>query len=184
MKRICVYCGASPGRSEEYGNLARELGKRIAAEGFGLVYGGGNVGLMGIMADAVLDSGGEVIGVIPEQLVAREQAHYGVTRLIQVSTLHERKAEMERLSDAFLALPGGLGTLDELFEILTWGQLSIHEKPVALLNHNGYFDSLLRFLDHASAEGFLRGKREHFLTVANAPGEAIGDIAKRLRRSS
>lgn len=184
MKRICVYCGASPGRSDVYGNLARELGKRISAEGFGLVYGGGNVGLMGMLADAILDSGGEVIGVIPESLVAREQAHYGVTRLIQVSTLHERKAEMERLSDAFLALPGGLGTLDELFEILTWSQLAIHEKPVALLNSNGYFDSLLEFLDHASVEGFLRGKREHFLAVANTPGEAVEEIAKRLRRSS
>lgn len=184
MKRICVYCGASPGRDPTYARIARDLGARMAQERYGLVYGGGNVGLMGVLADAVLEAGGEVIGVIPESLVAREQAHYGVTRLIQVSTLHERKAEMERLSDGFLALPGGLGTLDELFEILTWSQLSIHEKPVGILNANGYYDPLLAFLDHAAAEGFLRGRREHFLAVVNSPTEAIEEFRTRFRRSS
>ncbi|HEY5930652.1 MAG TPA: TIGR00730 family Rossman fold protein [Burkholderiales bacterium] len=155
LKRICVFCGANTGLRPAFANAARELGSLMAARGIGLVYGGGNVGLMGVIADAMLDAGSEVIGVIPASLVAKEIAHRGVTELRIVQTMHERKALMSELSDAFIAMPGGFGTLDEFFEILTWSQLGFHDKPCGLLNVAGYYDGLLRMMDHAVVEGFL-----------------------------
>jgi len=156
MKRVCVFCGANAGTRAEYGVAARGLAGVLARRGLGLVYGGGNVGLMGTLADSMLRAGGEVIGVIPQHLVAKEVAHRGVTKLHIVDTMHQRKAMMNELSDAFIALPGGYGTLEELFEILTWSQLGIHGKPSGLLNVAGYYDGLLAMLDHAVDEGFLR----------------------------
>lgn len=155
MKRVCVFCGASTGIREEYGVATQALATALARRGLGLVYGGGNVGLMGLLADSMLQAGGEVIGVIPQHLVAKEVAHRGVTVLHIVDTMHQRKAMMNELSDAFIALPGGFGTLEEFFEILTWSQLGIHCKPSGLLNVSGYYDNLLAMLDHAVVEGFL-----------------------------
>jgi uncharacterized protein (TIGR00730 family) len=155
MKRVCVFCGANAGRREEYRSAARLLAGALARRGLGLVYGGGNVGLMGTLADEMLQAGGEVIGVIPRRLVDREVAHRGLTELRIVDTMHQRKAMMNDLSDAFIALPGGYGTLEEFFEILTWSQLGIHRKPSGLLNVLGYYDSLLAMLDHAVTEQFL-----------------------------
>jgi uncharacterized protein (TIGR00730 family) len=156
MKRVCVFCGSNAGIRTEYGIAAQGLATVLARRGLGLVYGGGNVGLMGVLADSMLRAGGEVIGVIPQSLVAKEVAHHGVTELRVVDTMHQRKALMNELSDAFIALPGGFGTLDEFFEILTWSQLGIHAKPSGLLNVSGYYDSLLAMLDHAVTERFLR----------------------------
>lgn len=155
MHRICVFCGASPGVDPAYLALARMVGEGLAARGIGVVYGGGRVGLMGALADAALDAGGEVVGVIPQGLVDRELAHPSVSELRIVSTLHERKAVMAELSDAFIALPGGLGTLEELAEVLSWAQLQLHAKPVGLLAVDGYWASLLAWMDHAVAEGFI-----------------------------
>lgn len=155
MKRVCVFCGANAGRRAEYGRAAQDLASVLVRRGLGLVYGGGNIGLMGRLADSMLQAGGEVIGVIPRHLVAKEVAHRGVTALHIVDTMHQRKAMMNELSDAFIALPGGYGTLEEFFEILTWSQLGIHAKPSGLLNVAGYYDGLLAMLDHAVGEGFL-----------------------------
>jgi uncharacterized protein (TIGR00730 family) len=155
MKRVCVFCGANAGLREEYCSAAQLLAGALARSGLGLVYGGGNVGLMGMLADAMLQAGGEVIGVIPRRLVEKEVAHRGLTELRVVDTMHQRKAMMNELSDAFIALPGGYGTLEEFLEILTWSQLGIHRKPSGLLNVLGYYDSLLAMLDHAVAEQFL-----------------------------
>jgi uncharacterized protein (TIGR00730 family) len=155
MNRVCVFCGANAGRRDQYRIAAQGLGEVLFRHGHGLVYGGGNVGLMGMLADAVLQAGGEVIGVIPQHLVAKEVAHRGLTDLRIVETMHQRKAMMNELSDAFIALPGGFGTLEEFFEILTWSQLGIHRKPSGLLNVTGYYDHLLAMLDHAVEEGFL-----------------------------
>jgi uncharacterized protein (TIGR00730 family) len=154
-RRICVFCGASPGVGPAYLELARDVGRGLAERGIGLVYGGGRVGLMGAVADAALDAGGEVTGVIPQRLVARELAHPGVTELRVVGTLHERKAAMAGLADAFIALPGGLGTLEELAEVMSWAQLQLHAKPIGLLAVDDYWRSLLDWLDHAVDEGFL-----------------------------
>ncbi len=156
MHRVCVYCGSSPGINPEYAESARALGTRLAERGHGLVYGGGHVGVMGVIADAVLAAGGEVIGIIPQRLVDAEVAHLGLSRLEVVDSMHERKARMAELSDAFIALPGGFGTLDELFEILTWAQLGLHGKPCGLLNVGGYYTSLVQWIDHAVSEGFVR----------------------------
>jgi uncharacterized protein (TIGR00730 family) len=156
MKRVCVFCGSNAGIRPEYGIAAQELATVLARRGLGLVYGGGKVGLMGMLADSMLEAGGEVIGVIPQSLVAKEVAHRGVSELRIVDTMHQRKALMNDLSDAFIALPGGFGTLEEFFEILTWSQLGIHGKPSGLLNVSGYYDSLLAMLDHAVSEQFLR----------------------------
>ncbi len=155
MRRICVFCGASPGRRAGYMELAASVGAGLATRGIGLVYGGGRVGMMGAVADAALAAGGEVIGVIPRQLVDRELAHRGVTELRVVETLHERKAAMAALSDGFIALPGGLGTLEELAEVASWGQLGLHAKPIGLLGPDGYWDALDSWLDHAVEEGFV-----------------------------
>ena len=154
--RICVFCGSSAGRRDEYRAAAVLLGELLAREGIGLVYGGAHVGLMGVLADTVLAGGGEVIGVIPESLATRELAHEGLTQLHVVASMHERKAQMAALSDAFLALPGGIGTLEELFEVWTWAQLGLHQKPCALLNVAGFYDRLSSFWNFVTEEGFLR----------------------------
>ncbi|MGN7725030.1 TIGR00730 family Rossman fold protein [Luteimonas sp. 22616] len=155
MKSICVYCGSNSGSKPAYAERAKALGKRIAADGMTLVYGGGNVGLMGIVADAVLEGSGEVIGVIPQQLVDLEVAHHGVTKLEIVGSMHERKARMFDLADAFVALPGGFGTMDEMFEMLTWRQLGLGEKPCAFLDVDDFYDPLLAMIDRMVAERFL-----------------------------
>lgn len=156
MRRVCVFCGSSRGSRPAYEAAARETGALLAARGSGLVYGGGNVGLMGAVADAALAAGGEVIGVIPEALVGWEVAHAGLTELRVVASMHERKALMADLSDAFIALPGGFGTFEELCEVLTWSQLGFHAKPCGLLNVEGYFDPLLALFNRAVEERFLR----------------------------
>lgn len=156
MGRVAVFCGASVGGRTEYAQAAAELGGAIARRGGGVVYGGGRAGLMGTVADAALREGGEVTGVITRLLVDRELGHNGITRLEIVETMHERKMAMATMADSFIALPGGLGTLDELFEILAWAQLGIHRKPVGLLNTCGFYDSLMTFLDHVDRESFLR----------------------------
>jgi uncharacterized protein (TIGR00730 family) len=175
MRRVCVFAGSSAGARIEYGAAAVSLGRALAARGMGLVYGGARVGLMGILADAALQAAGEAIGVIPHALVAREVAHAGLTTLHVVETMHERKALMVDLADAFVALPGGWGTLDELFEILTWAQLGLHRKPCGLLNVQGYFDPLLAFVDHSIEEGFVRRESRRLLVVAGDP-EALLDL--------
>jgi uncharacterized protein (TIGR00730 family) len=173
IARICVFCGANAGRDPSHAVFASEVGEGLARRGVGLVYGGGRVGLMGAVADGALGAGGEVHGVIPQALVDRELAHRGVTELHVVDTLHARKARMAELSDAFVALPGGLGTLEELAEVLSWAQLGLHAKPVGLLDPNGYFEPLLAFLDHAVAEGFLAPQHRALLSVAQTLDELL-----------
>lgn len=172
MKSICVYCGSNAGNKPVYAERAQALGARIAAEGLQLVYGGGNVGLMGIVADAVLAHGGEVVGVIPEQLVQWEVAHKGVTRLEVVANMHERKARMFDLADAFVALPGGFGTLDEMFEMLTWRQLGLGKKPCAFLDVDGFYAPLIGMIDRMVEERFLHAEQRHDLWH----GEDIGAL--------
>jgi len=155
IRRLCVFCGASPGRDPVYLELAAAVGTGLARRGIGVVYGGSRIGMMGAVADAALAAGGEVIGVIPRDLVDREVAHGGLTEQREVETLHERKAEMAALSDGFIALPGGLGTLEELAEVSSWAQLGLHEKPIGLLGPAGYWEALLSWLDHAVDEGFV-----------------------------
>jgi len=163
MHSVCVFCGSSPGARPDYRDAARALGEVLASRRIRLVYGGGHVGLMGILADAVLDKGGDVVGVITDGLQAREIGHAGLRDLRVVATMHERKALMASLADAFVALPGGAGTLDEFFEAWTWTQLGIHRKPVGILNVAGYFDALLTFLEHAVDQRFIRD--EHWSAV-------------------
>ena len=164
LRRVCVFCGASPGRDPRYAEVARTVGEALARRGIELVYGGSAAGLMGAVADGALAAGVRVIGVIPAGLVDRELAHEGVTDLRIVTTLHERKAVMAELSDAFLALPGGLGTLEELSEVLSWAQLELHAKPVGVLDVGGFFGPLVAYLDHAVREGFIApGKRDLLL---------------------
>jgi len=163
MRSVCVYCGSNPGSRPIYTERAIALGDRLARDGLALVYGGGNVGLMGVVADAVLAAGGEVIGVIPEQLVGWEVAHRGVTRLEVVPNMHERKARMFDLSDAFVALPGGFGTLDEMFEMLTWRQLGIGNKPCAFLDVDGFYTPLVAMMDRMVAEGFVHAEQRRDL---------------------
>jgi uncharacterized protein (TIGR00730 family) len=176
VDRICVFCGSNPGSRPAYANAARALGTALARRGLGLVYGGGRVGLMGTIADAVLAAGGEAIGVIPEHLVARELAHTGLTELFVVPSMHERKARMAALSRAFVALPGGYGTLDETCEALTWTQLGLQSKPCGLLNVEGYYDPLLAFLDRAVGEGFLDPENRAILLVETDPERLIGRL--------
>ncbi|MFT4590469.1 MAG: hypothetical protein ACI8QF_004600 [Limisphaerales bacterium] len=165
LKRIGVFCGSSPGGDPAFTEAAKAVGTELARRGIGLVYGGGNVGLMGVVADATLESGGEVIGVIPEALEGKELAHQGVTELRVVASMHERKALMEELSDGFVALPGGFGTFEELLEILTWSQLGIHRKPAGILNVSGYYDCLIAMFDHAVSQRLLSSSnRELVLT--------------------
>ncbi len=173
MRRICVFCGSSPGARPSYANAARSLGAQLAGRGVGLVYGGASIGLMGAVADAALAAGGEVIGVIPRALEARELAHAGLTRLEVVGSMHERKARMAELADAFVALPGGMGTVEELAEMLTWAQLGIHEKPCGVLDVDGYWSPFLAFLDHAVEERFLRRQHRSILVSADEPSRLL-----------
>lgn len=177
--RICVFCGSSPGHDPRYAALADDVGALLARRGLGLVYGGGKVGLMGRLADAALAAGGEVIGVIPERLVEREVAHQGLSTLHVVGSMHERKAQMARLSAAFLALPGGLGTLEELFEVWSWAQLGYHGKPCGLLDVNGYFAPLAAFLDRAVEEGFLQPRHRAVLHMDDDPRAMIDHLERR-----
>ena len=162
---VCVYCGSSTGERPEYANAARELGTLLAKRKIRLIFGGGSVGLMGVLADAALDGGGHVTGVIPHGLRTAELAHEGVTEMIEVDSMHDRKQRMLELSDAFIALPGGIGTMDELFETWTWLQLGIHVKPVGLLNVGGYYDPLIAFLRRMSRHGFLRTEHLESLLI-------------------
>ena len=173
MKRVCVFCGSSSGVRPGYRAAAEELGRRLAGRGIGLVYGGARVGLMGVVADAVLSARGQVIGVIPEALVSKELAHTGLTELRVVASMHERKAVMADLSDGFIAIPGGWGTLEELFEVLTWGQLGLHQKPCGLLNVEQYFDGLLSFADRMIEEGFVRRENRAMISVSSDPAALI-----------
>jgi uncharacterized protein (TIGR00730 family) len=181
MKRLCVFCGSRSGTASVYAEAAHELGLLVAQRGCGLVFGGGHIGLMGILADAVLKAGGEVIGVIPQGLVDRELAHTRCTQLHVTRSMHERKALMAELSDAFVGLPGGYGTLDETFEMLTWSQLGFHSKPVGLLNTAGYFDSLLSFLDHSVAEGFVKASHRASLIVTASTSDLLLLLSKQAR---
>jgi len=176
LRRVCVFCGSSPGARPEYADAARALGSVLADAGLGLVYGGGSVGLMGVLADRVLELGGDVIGVIPQALMDLDVGHRGLPDLRIVNSMHERKALMADLADAFVMLPGGLGTLDETFEILTWAQLGLHGKPCGLLNVSGYFDALLAFLDGAVCERFLRPEHRALLPVANTAPELLQQL--------
>jgi uncharacterized protein (TIGR00730 family) len=164
---VCVFCGSRVGSRPVYAEAARRLGAALAGRGLGLVYGGGAVGLMGVIADAALAAGGEVVGVIPRKLSSKEVAHAGLTELHVVGTMHERKALMADRADGFIALPGGYGTCDELFEIVTWAQLGLHQKPIGLLNVAGYFAPLLAWCDHMVAEGFLKPEYRELLLVAD-----------------
>jgi uncharacterized protein (TIGR00730 family) len=177
MRRVCVFCGSKHGVRPEYTEAARAMGTALAAAGIDLVYGGGKVGLMGEVADAVLDAGGEVIGVIPDHMSDREIAHYGLTDLRVVGSMHERKALMYELSDGFLALPGGLGTLEELFEITTWSQLGLHAKPTGLLDVAGFYAPLVGFLDQLVAEGFVADRHRRLLRVAATPTALLDQLA-------
>jgi uncharacterized protein (TIGR00730 family) len=173
VERICVFCGASPGARPAYREATAQLARLLAAEGIGVVYGGGGVGLMGALADAVIAEGGELTGVIPRSLVDREIAHRDVMDMRVVGSMHERKALMADLADAFIALPGGIGTLEELFEVYTWAQLGLHQKPCALLNVDGYYDGIEDFLSHAVAERFLREETRALLLVDNNPATLL-----------
>jgi hypothetical protein len=173
VKRLCVFCGANSGHDPRYGEAAAALGRGIAQAGLGLVYGGASIGLMGAVADAALAEGGEVIGVIPQTLVAREVAHHGLSDLRVVTSMHERKALMADLSDGFIALPGGVGTLEELFEVWTWSHLGLHRKPCGLLDVAGFYSGLGRFIDHVQQEGFLRDGVRNMLLMAEDPTQMI-----------
>jgi uncharacterized protein (TIGR00730 family) len=165
MPNICVYCGSNPGKSPAYIEAAGDLGRELVSRGYGLVYGGASVGLMGAVADAVLENGGQAIGVIPHALAEKELAHESLTELIVVNSMHERKSKMAELSDGFVALPGGWGTMEEIFEALTWAQLGIHNKPCGLLNIAGYYDHLDAFLNHAMEESFVRSEYRPMVMV-------------------
>lgn len=176
IRRLCIFCGSSPGRDPAYSAAAAELGKLLAERRIGVVYGGASIGLMGTVADAAQAAGGEVIGVIPRALVEWEVAHTGLVDLRVVASMHERKALMAELSDGFIALPGGIGTLEELFEVWTWAQLGSHRKPCALLNVRAFYDPLLSFLDFVSGEGFLRPMHRNMLLVGKGPEELLAKM--------
>lgn len=177
MRSVCVFCGSNTGAGEAYAAAARELARVLARRRLRLVYGGGSIGLMGVLADAALEAGAQVIGVTPRRLVEREVAHRALTELRVVDTMHERKALMADLSDAFIALPGGLGTLDETFEMLTWTQLGYHRKPAALLDVDGYFERLTAFLDHAVEQRFLTAAHRNMLIVEREPDAALDRLS-------
>jgi uncharacterized protein (TIGR00730 family) len=178
FRRLCVFCGSSLGRRPDYASATRTFGRHLTSLGIGLVYGGASVGLMGALADRVLETGGEVIGVIPRALVEREIAHTGLSDLRVVETMHERKALMAELSDGFVALPGGAGTLEELFEVWTWAQLGLHRKPCGLLNVSGYYDELGVFLANSVAEGFLRPSHRAMLMIERSPERLLDRLAR------
>ena len=175
--RVCVYAGSNPGSNPAYAEATAALANELAARGIGVVYGGGKVGLMGVIADTVLAAGGEAIGVMPQALIDREIGHAGLTELKVVDSMHERKALMAELADAFIALPGGIGTLEELIEIYTWSQLGIHDKACGVLNVRGYYDGLATFLDHAVSEGFLRAQHRAVLSISADPAELLDALA-------
>ena len=177
MQRICVFAGSNYGNRPEYRQAAQALGQELAARGLGLVYGGAGVGLMGVIADTVLAHGGEVIGVIPRGLFKREIAHSGLTKLYEVGSMHERKALMADLADGFIALPGGFGTFDELFEITTWAQLGLHNKPIGLLDVAGYFTPLLALITHASTEGFIPPRHTGIILHESTPSALLDRFA-------
>jgi uncharacterized protein (TIGR00730 family) len=176
MKRICVFCGSNNGLKTVYSDAAQTMGVALSRHSIGLVYGGGSVGLMRVIADAVLRESGEVIGVIPEALATKEVAHMGLKDLRVVSSMHERKALMAQLSDAFIALPGGYGTLEEFCEVLTWAQLGLHRKPCGILNVKGFYDPLLSFLDHAVSEGFVREVHRSLILVDPDPERLLDKL--------
>ena len=178
LRRVCVYAGSNPGADPAYRDAAAALATLLAEHGIGLVYGGGRVGLMGVLADTMLARGGEAIGVIPQALVDREVGHGGLTELRVVGSMHERKAEMAELADAFVAVPGGIGTLEELIEVYTWSQLGLHDKPCGVLNVNGFYDGLAAWLDHAVEEGFLRAEHRAVLQVATTPAELLDRLSR------
>ena len=178
MKRICVFCGANAGSRPDYRAVAEEMGAELARRNIGLVYGGGNIGLMGALADAVLDAGGEAVGVIPEHLLGREVGHSGLTKLHVVRSMHERKALMADLSDAFIALPGGFGTLEEFCEVLTWAQLGLHAKPCGVLNCLGYYSPLLAMFDHAVNERFLKPENRRLVLARESAAELLEALAE------
>ena len=173
MKRICVYCGSSYGKLPAYTEAAKALGKVLTDHGMGLVYGGASVGIMGVVADAVLENGGEVVGVIPQAIADKEIAHTGLTALKVVPNMHERKAMMADYSDGFIALPGGLGTMEELFEVWTWAQLGFHNKPCGLLNVAGYYDHLNAFISHAVGQEYVKAAHQETLLVSTEPNDLI-----------
>jgi uncharacterized protein (TIGR00730 family) len=173
VRRVCVFCGSSPGANPAYAEATAELGRLLVEDGIGVVYGGGTVGLMGVLADSVLDAGGEAIGVIPQALVDREIGHNGLSELRVVGSMHERKALMAELADAFVALPGGLGTLEELFEVYTWAQLGLHRKPCGLLDVEDYYAGIVQFLGHAVRERFVRDEHRAMLMVERDPRRLI-----------
>lgn len=177
MKNICVYCGSSPGITEDYAIAARQLAAELVRQELGLVYGGGNVGLMGVIADEVMRLGGRVTGVIPKALMDKEVGHTALTSLHVVANMHERKAMMADLSDAFIAMPGGIGTLEELFEVLTWSQLGFHEKPVGLYNINDFYQKLHGFLLHTVEQGFLRPAHLDLLYIETDPAQLLQKFA-------
>ena len=177
MKRVCVFCGSASGSNPNYATAARELGSALVTRNLGLVYGGGRIGLMGEVATAVMAAGGEVIGVIPQALSGKEIAFTEATELIVTDSMHARKSKMADKADAFVALPGGYGTCDELFEILTWAQLGIHRKPVGLLNVNGFFTPLLAWLDHIVGERLLKSKHREMLLVAETVNDVLDKLA-------
>jgi uncharacterized protein (TIGR00730 family) len=173
MNRICVFCGTNPGSRPEYGAAARGLGQILAEQDIELVYGGASVGIMGELADSVHEHGGHVTGIIPQQLMQKEAAHTGIPNLIVVASMHQRKSQMADMSDGFIALPGGIGTLEGFFEILTWAQLGIHAKPSGILNVAGYFDELIRFLDHAVEEEFLTEEHRRAIVMEADPRKLL-----------
>lgn len=177
-KWVCIFCASAAGASPEYLSAAKDLGRRIAQRGYGLLYGGATVGAMGAVADAALAAGGQVVGVIPEVIREREIDHRGLTELHVVGTMHERKAMLAARADAFVALPGGYGTMDEFIEILTWAQLRIHAKPCVLVNVNGFYDGLLRFLDTCVTEGFIQPENRKLVQVARGPEEALAIVER------
>lgn len=176
MRSLCVFCGSSSGVDARYPAAARELGHALASSGIGLVYGGASVGLMGAIANAALEAGGHVVGVIPEALERKEVAHRGLSDLRIVRSMHERKALMAELSDGFVALPGGIGTLEELFEVWTWGQLGYHAKPCAIYNVGGFYTGLLGFLDHVASAGFVRPNTREMLIVEDSVARLLGRL--------
>lgn len=176
--RLCVFCGSSNGTDPRYAKVARELGRTLAEHGIGVVYGGAAVGTMGALADGALDAGGEVIGVLPDHLTTAEVAHRGLTSLRQVPDMHTRKATMGELADGFLVLPGGIGTLEEFFEVWTWAQLRLHAKPIGLVDVDGFFDRLLAFADQLVTEGFLRPDHRAMVRVAADPKVLIDEFAR------
>lgn len=176
MKRVCVYCGSSPGKLPEYRESARTLARELVERNIDLVYGGASVGIMGEIADAVIAGGGDVIGVIPQSLAEKEISHQGLTELKIVGSMHERKATMAEVSDGFVALPGGLGTLEELFEVLTWSQLGFHRKPCGLLNVRQYYEKLSLFLQHAVEQEFVKDSHRKLLLIESEPGKLLDSM--------